>query len=53
MTRHSIVVSVHVTPEQYRELRRAALRDRRTLSEFSRLALHDASTATKRRRIDR
>lgn len=42
MTRQTIVVSVRVTPELYRDLRRAALRDRRTLSDYSRLALHNA-----------
>lgn len=46
MTRRTIVVSVRVTPELYRDLRRAALRDRRSLSDYSRLALHDAVKAS-------
>lgn len=43
MARQTVVVSVRMTPKLYRDLRRAALRDRRTLSDFSRLVLEGAA----------
>lgn len=42
MPEKTIVASVRLTPQHYRKLRRAAVRDQRTVSDFIRITLMSA-----------